>query len=400
MKIDRIEPVSLRFAYPAGQGFWCAGGYCDARVTTLVEVHTDTGLCGLGSAYTLPALAHVVVKEQLEPLLRGREADDIESLWNLMYRATRWYGRKGAAMSALGAVDTALWDLRGKRLGKPVWELLGGRRSTCPAYASALLWQPVESLAAEARRHLDRGYVRMKMRLGRDEPYDTAAVAAVRQAIGSKHDLMCDASMRYHPALAERIGKYLATQDVFWLEEPFEPEMLDAYSALRGRIGVPLAAGENEFGLQGFRELIEAKAVEIVQPDVSRAGGISEVWRIAQLAGRAGLRLATHSWSDGLAVIANAHVVAASDCGLTVEVDQTGNPLVDDLLDPPLTVRDGQLELGREPGLGVRLNRTLVDRLRMADPMRLPEGFYSDMVAGAAYLRPADPYRETDAVRA
>jgi D-galactarolactone cycloisomerase len=396
VRIDRVEVRTLRFEYAPGQGFRYAGGVCTARVTSLILVHTDTGRVGVGSAYSHPGLVYLVAVQQLEPLLRGEDPTEVEALWDRMYGVTRWYGRKGAAMSALGGLDTAFWDLRGQALGKPVWELLGGSRDTCPAYASGLLWQPAEALAAEAARHLADGYRRMKLRLARSEEYDTAAVRAVRRAIGPDRDLMVDASMRYHLPLARRMGRFLREQRVFWYEEPFTPEDLDSYAALRGTVGVPLAAGENEFGAQGFRELIRAGAVDIVQPDASRCGGISEVQRVVCMAADAGLQVATHSWSDAVAIVANAHVIAAAGNGLTVEVDRTGNPFVEELLVEPLRVVDGHLRLGRAPGLGIALSAATLERLRLADPLSIPDGAYSDMVFGRQHLAPPVPYVESD----
>ncbi len=395
MKIDHIEVISLRHEYPIERRFAYAGGTCSGRLSSLILVHTSSGQTGIGSAYSHPGLIALIVKQQLEPLLRGRDPCDVEFLWDRMYAVTRWYGRKGAAMSALGGLDVAFWDLRGKAASRPVWALLGGQQPSCQAYASALLWKPdVNLLAAEAQGHLAHGFRRMKMRLGRSEDYDTEAVRAVRRAIGPEHDVMADASMRYHVALARRIGKVLEENRVFWFEEPFLPEDLDSYVALRGTVGVRIAAGENEFGVQGFRELIRAGAVDIVQPDASRCGGISEAWRVAQLAAARGLGFAPHTWSDAVAVFANAHVVAAMPNGLTVEVDQTGNPMIDDLLLEPLRVQDGLLRLSDRPGLGVDLNPAVVERLRLRDPLDVPAGFYSDMVFGAEGLGPTPAYRE------
>lgn len=395
MKIDHIDVINLCYEYPAERRFTYAGGVCTGRLSSLILVHTDTGQVGIGSAYSHPGMVALTVKQQLEPLLRGRDPCEVEFLWERMYAVTRWYGRKGAAMSALGGLDVAFWDLRGQALGKPVWALLGGDRTTCPAYASALLWKPdVKLLADEAAAHLAKGFRRMKMRLGRSEEYDVAAVRAVRAAIGNDNDLMADASMKYHVDLARRIGTFLEEQKAFWFEEPFQPEDIDSYAALRGTIGVRIAAGENEFGVQGFRELIRAGAVDIVQPDASRCGGISEVWKTAKLAAEAGLKFAPHTWSDAVAVIANAHVVAAMPNGLTVEMDQTGNPMIDDLLVEPLSVKDGLLALNNRPGLGIELNHAVIERLRMADPLAIPDGFYSDMVFGTEGLGPSAPYHE------
>ena len=262
-----------------------------------------------------------------------------------------------------------------------------------PAYASGLLWKERDAdLAEEAQRHVANGFRRVKMRLGMSEARDIAAVRAVRRAIGPNIDLMVDASMRYDVEIAVRIGRVLAEQRVFWYEEPFEPEAIDRYVALRSQTSVPLAAGENEFGLPGFRELLRAGAVDIVQPDVSRAGGVSEVLRIGRLAAEHGARVATHTWSDDAAVIANAHVIAALPNGITVEVDQTGNPFIDDLLVEPLVVREGLLTLPKGPGLGIELNPATLARLTMPPTETVAEGNYSDLVFSAAHLGAPLPY--------
>ena len=395
MKIDRVEAINLVHNYADEDTFQYGGGVCTGRLTTLILVHTDDGQVGIGSVYAHPGLVYLIVRDQLDPLLRGEDPTDLERLWEMMYGLTRWYGRKGAAMSALGGVDTALWDLRGKALGRPVWRLLGGSEATCPAYASGLLWKDdVSELADEAARYIDRGFRRVKMRLARSEAYDKAAVQAVRGAIGPDHDVIVDASMRYHLDLAQRMGAFLAEQGVFWYEEPFAPENIDDFVALRGQVDVPLAAGENEFGLQGFRELIRAGAVDIVQPDASRCGGISEVWRVAQLAQTHGVRFGTHSWSDAIAIVANAQVVSAMPNGISVEIDQMNNPFVTELLVEPLAVTDGQMPLSDAPGLGIELKMDVVDRLRLADPLHIPDGVYSDMMFGKENFPRSLPYLE------
>lgn len=384
MKIDHIEVITLRFEYE--NGFKYAGGICTGRLTTLVRVHTDDGRVGIGSGYSHPGLMHLVLEQQLAPLLIGQDPTDVESLWQKMYELTRWYGRKGAAMTAIGALDTALWDLRGQAQDKPLWKLLGGDSPRCPAYGSALLWKDVDALAEEASDLIARGFRRVKMRLARGEETDVAAVRAVREAIGPSNGLMIDGSMRYDLAAARKFAEVLEEQGVFWYEEPFAPEDIDSFTALRGTIGVPLAAGENEFGAQGFRELIRAGAVDIVQPDASRCGGISEVKRVCEMARKAKLQAATHSWSDAAAVIANAHVIAAAENGITVEVDQTGNPFVEELLVEPLEVVDGALTLSDRPGLGIELRQEVIDKYRLDDPLNIPDGCYSDMVFGKEYL--------------
>jgi D-galactarolactone cycloisomerase len=380
MRIADIQVINLRFVYPEGGGFSYAGGTCTGRLTSLVRVDTECGKTGWGSAYSHPGLVRSIVEGHLRPVLLGADPTEVETLWQKMYALTRWYGRKGAAVSALGALDVAFWDLRGKAAGKPVRVLLGGERNRVPAYASALLWHDrVEELAEEASRHVENGFRRMKMRLGRGGDYDAAALAAVRRGAGSRAQVIVDGSMRYDLAGANRLADLLADNDVFWFEEPFTPEDIDSFVALGKRARLPIAAGENEFGLQGFRELIRAGAIDVVQADASRCGGISEVVKVGRLAAEHGCRLAPHSWSDAVAIVANAQVVAAMPNALTVEVDQTGNPFVERLLTAPLQVDNGELLLSDAPGLGIEIDAAVADELALPAAEAVPPGNYSDM---------------------
>ena len=393
MRITNIEVINLHFSYPKGQGFRYAGGTVTSRVTSLILVTTDSDTTGLGAAYSYPDLVRIIVERQFKPMLLGCDPLDIDAHWQKMYQLTRWYGRKGVAISALGGLDIAFWDLRGKALGKPIYKLLGGGNGTVPAYASGLFWeQDVRQLEKEAARHRAHGFRRVKMRIGHSEEYDVAAVEAVRRGVCSDGDIMADGSHRYTLENAKRIGKFLGDKKVFWFEEPFPPEDIDSYVALRSQLGVPLAAGENEFGVQGFRELLRAKAVDIAQPDASRTGGISECLRVARMAAQAGVRVAPHTWSDAVAVTANAHCIAAIPNSISVEVDQTGNPLIDELLTEPLAIKDGMLHLSDKPGLGIELNFDTVRRLALSPAQLIPDGNYSDLIFGQEYWSVPPPY--------
>ena len=359
----------------------------------MIRVTTEDGTFGWGAAYSHPTLVRVIVETHLRPLLLGKDAQDIAALWQRMYRLTRWYGRKGVAMSAIGAIDTALWDLKGKAMGEPLYRVLGGTKGNVPVYASALLWNDnLDELAEEARRYIASGFRRVKMRLGRTEAYDTAAVKAVRDAIGPDNGLIVDASMRYDLDTAVRIGRLLEQLKVVWYEEPFEPEDIDSYVALRKQVKVPVAAGENDFGVQGFREMLRADALDIVQPDACRAGGVSEVLAIGRMAETFGAKVATHTWSDAVALLANAHVVSALPNGISVEMDRTGNPFIDELLVKPLRVEDGILILPDAPGLGVEIEETALARLALPVADNVPDGAYSDMSFGSAYDFVMPPY--------
>jgi L-alanine-DL-glutamate epimerase-like enolase superfamily enzyme len=392
MKITDINVVNLYYAYPRGGGFQYAGGVATGRLTSLVRVKTDEGIEGIGSAYSNPDMVRCVVEGNLRDLLTGDDPTEVSALWHKMYVITRWYGRKGAAMSALGAVDTALWDIRGKALGVPVCEMLGAHRDSVPAYASALLWKDPQDLAAEAASYVQEGYRAVKMRLGRNWDEDRVAVRAVRDAVGSEVRVMVDGSMRYPPEAALRIARELEETGVFWFEEPFPPEEVDHFAELRSQVDVPLAAGENEFGLQGFGELIRMGAVDIVQPDCSRSGGITECRRIGRAAEERGLRVATHTWSDAVAIVANMHLVASLPNGITVEVDRTGNPFIDELLTEPLVVQEGEIALPTGPGLGIELDEDLIDAYTLPPDAPIPDGNYADMVYGREHYAAIPPY--------
>ena len=393
MRIADVEVTNLLFSYPPGKGFRYAGGVVTSRVTSIIQIMTDDGKVGLGAAYSNPEVLRLIVERQLKPMLLGCDPMEIDALWEKMYQMTRWYGRKGAGDFGIGGIDIALWDLRGKILGKPVYKLLGGERNSVPAYASGLFWHDdVRDLGREAIRHRDRGFLRVKMRTGCSEEIDMAMIAAVRCAIGAGCDIMVDGSIRFSLEVAERMGRFLTEKKVFWFEEPFPPEEIDNFVSLRQRLNVPLAAGENEFGVQGFRELFRAKAVDIAQPDASRTGGISECVRIARMAAEFGVQVAPHTWSDAVALTANAHFIAATPNSITVEVDQTGNPFIEDLLAEPLDIEDGLLSFSDRPGLGIDLNADTIKKYALPPDQSIPDGNYSDLFFGQEYWTVPTPY--------
>jgi D-galactarolactone cycloisomerase len=382
-KVTSVECIHLRFEYDLTKTFQTPAGPVHARFATLVRLRTDDGLEGIGSAYAHPAIVQASV-DHLAPFVIGFDVNDSERTHTRLHGISRWYGRKGGAVVAISGIDTALWDLRGKIAGQPLWKLLGGTRSRVPAYASGNLYSSPDAVAAGAARAIARGFTRVKMRIGWSWDYDCAAMRAARAAIGDARDLMIDGTHRFTLQHAIRTARVLGEVRAFWFEEPFPPDELDNFVALRpylNAVGVSLATGENEFAYHGFRELVRTRAVDIVQCDASRAGGITELMRIGRMANEHGVRVAPHTWCDAVAVVANAHVVSALPNGVTCEVDQTGNRFIEELIGP-LPIRDGLIDLGDRPGLGITLNEDLVRELRVADPFHLPDGNYCDVVIG------------------
>ena len=281
----------------------------------IVEVFTDAGCVGIGNAALAPRVTKQTIDLYLKPLLIGKDPFDSEFLWQLMYRQTMAFGRKGIGMVAISAVDIAIWDILGKACGQPVFRLLGGRTKTkIPVYASRLYSQKLEDLAAEAQKYKDQGYQAMKMRFGWG-PKDGAAgmqrnldlVRTIREVIGDEIDLMGDAYMGWNLDYARRMIPLLEPYQLRWLEEPVIPDDIQGYAALKALGRIPIAGGEHEFTLYGFRELLEAKAIDYAQFDTNRVGGITQARKVAALAEAHAVPVIPHAGQ-----MHNFHMVMAS----------------------------------------------------------------------------------------
>src|SRR3954463_10781319 len=254
----------------------------------LVEIETDAGLVGIGNAALSPQITKQVVDLYLKPLLIGQDPWDIELLWQHMYRKTMAFGRKGIGMVAISAVDIALWDLLGKSAKQPVYRLLGGRtKAKIPVYASRLYSTPLDELAREATKYKKEGYKAMKMRFGWG-PVDgaegmqknVALVRAVRETVGDGVDIMADAYMGWNLDYAKRMLPLLEKFNLRWLEEPVIPDDIHGYAELKRFGRIPISGGEHEHTIYGFRELIEARAVDYIQFDTNRVGGLTAARKI------------------------------------------------------------------------------------------------------------------------
>jgi L-alanine-DL-glutamate epimerase-like enolase superfamily enzyme len=281
----------------------------------IVEIFTDSGHVGIGNAALSPRLTKETIDLYLKPLLIGQNPFDSEFLWQYMYRQTMAFGRKGVAMVAISAIDIAIWDIVGKAAGQPVFKLLGGRtKRRIPVYASKLYSQKLDDLAAEAALYKQQGYRAMKLRFGWG-PLDGAAgmernldlVKTVREVIGYEIDLMADAYMGWNLDYARRMLPLLAPYRLRWLEEPVIPDDIGGYAALNAQGLVPIAGGEHEFTLYGFRQLLEARAVSYIQFDTNRVGGITQARKIAALSEAHSVPVIPHAGQ-----MHNFHIVMAS----------------------------------------------------------------------------------------
>ena len=329
------------------------------RKQIVVRVLTDTGLSGVGEAfaYGAPLAVVNVIDESLAPLLTGQDATRIEALVDLMHRGTMIYGRRGLAMFAISGVEIALWDLLGKARGAPVHELLGGAmRPRLPVYASLVRYESPADVAEACRHYLSQGFRRLKL-----HQTDVESVRAAREAVGPSVELMLDTNCPWTPAEAIAMARALEPYRLTWLEEPvWPPEDYTGLARVRAATGTPIALGENESTLYGFREIIEHGAGDILQPSITKVGGISEFRKIVALAQAANLPIAPHAFYFGPGLAATLHVAATFGGDTPVEFP-TGEHETP-FLTRPIVARDGWVEVPTGPGLGVEVNEEAVRR--------------------------------------
>ena len=380
MKIIDVKSYPLRTRLE--QPFAFSQGWVTYRSATIVEVVTDEGMSGWGEALCMglqpPEVAASVVDFALKPLLLGADPSDLEPLWHRMYNHTRDYGMKGAVVGGISAVDIALWDIAGKTLGVPVCKLLGGTfRSRVEAYATGFYRTvgqgEAERLAKEAENHAMSGFKTMKIKVGFGLEDDIAVVRAVRGAVGEGITLMIDANHGYGVNDAIRLGRALEGVGLRWFEEPVAPEDVAGYRTVRDALGVAVAGGEGEYTLFGFRDLISRGAVDIAQPDLCHVGGFTAGKHILALAHAFGVQVNPHVWGSAIGQAASLQFVASvpiSNPSLYAkepifEYDCSAHPFRSQLVKNPLQQKDGFIDVPMDPGLGVDVDRTVLERYRV-----------------------------------
>lgn len=374
--IEPLDQVPVSVPKPTSTGRLIFGGYR----ALLVRIETDEGISGVGEGLVRlapRATEHIVL--EVKPLLIGRDPLEVEVIWDDLYStmANRGHDR-GFMLEAISAVDIALWDVYGKALGLSVGQALGGIRTPrVPCYASSVRIKDPTKCAEDAARLVADGFNAIKLKVGRgpdrvDEDID--AVREVRSAIGPDVDLMVDANCGFNFRNAVRVGRALEECNVAWFEEPLPPNDLEHYRLLREKLDVPIAAGETWFSRFDYRRPLQMGAVDIVQPDVSRCGGITEARRIAWLASAFNCDYAPHTGQSSLVcLVASLHLASSMPNVVNYEFvtsdwsPSTGNALRLELGSPDLNcLRDGSfLALPTDPGLGVEINWQKVEEYRV-----------------------------------
>lgn len=357
MKITDIRtfPLSIPFRPLRPHSPWADA----ARKQLIVKLHTDDGVIGIGEAFALGAPLAVanVIEEGLKPLLIGEDPAQIERLADKLHRATFLYGRRGLAMIAISGVELALWDAVGKARGVPVYELLGGLVTPrVRAYASLLRYPSAVDVAEAARQYVSRGFSAIKL-----HQTDVESVAAARAAVGPRVEIMLDVNCVWNPREAIAMARRFAPYELAWLEEPvWPPEDYRGLAEVAAAVETPIAAGENEATTFGFREMIAQRAADILQPSMTKVGGLLEFKKIAVLAASANLSLAPHSFYFGPGLAATLHLIASTPGCLFVEFP-TGE-LEAPLLTNPIQAVDGHVPVPTGPGLGIELNEEALTR--------------------------------------
>lgn len=390
MKIIDVKATILKYQYE--NGIADAQNFFSIRSAVLVQVYTDEGIVGLGESACFggpPETTKIVIETELKPIVLDQDPTNIQLVWQRMFDRTRQHGRSGLIFAAMSGIDIALWDILGKKAGLPVYKLLGGYADKVTPYASSGFYsrgKDTQVIAAECRSYFERGFRYAKIKIGRnpevlmtplhnmafteecryslDEDLErVAACCAVAKEYGAR--IMVDANNNWNTFTAIQMGKKLQEMGVYWLEEPLHLDNIDGSAELAAALDMPVAGYESEVGFYRFREFIQRRAIDIVQPDCVWTGGITECRRIANLALAHNLPCNPHVFSSGVSLAANLHFLASLPNAGLFEMDRNVYPLRDELLTEKIDIAaDGFVYVPQGPGLGIELNMDTVEKYK------------------------------------
>ncbi|WP_109694343.1 mandelate racemase/muconate lactonizing enzyme family protein [Chitinophaga deserti] len=374
MKISNVEAFWLRCPIPKEKQHASDYGLLTHFDMTLVVITTDSGLQGFGEAKAAVGSSGVCasivncIENELKPMLVGKSVSNITRLWEEMYNGTRDHyalsrgrkfpvlGRRGLTISAMSGIDTALWDLKGKMLNVPVLDLLGGAcREQMPAYASGG-WADVNNIGAQLKGYVDKGFRGVKMRVGvMDDSVQKSIdrVKAARAALEPDVKLMVDAHGTFSVPEAKQFCRGVEDCNIYWFEEPISPDNKQGTAEVRASTFIPIAAGESEFTSFDIHDLLQLRAVDVIQPDAAIIGGISEAMRAGHLACAHQVEMAPHCWGSAFSFMAGLTVAFASPSATIIEFSLGGNPMMYDLVKEKITVTNGMIAAPIAPGLGM-----------------------------------------------
>ncbi len=374
MKITNVEAIVLK---QPGEILMIGDGSQD---TVLIKVDTDEGITGWGECDSSPYVvktivdcpaSHVVCRG-LKDILMGQDPFDVEKIWNDMYRGSYYYGRRSVGIHAMSGIDIALWDIMGKAVGKPVHKLLGGAvNNRLRAYASMLMPDTEEEVRKKAKEYMAKGFTAIKFgwgALGKSKEKDIRLVKAAREAMGEEADLMLDIGYLWkNSKYAEMMCKELESFHPYWIEEPIISDDVQGFSKLTQKTTLNIASGEELTGLYEFRELIERGGVDIVQPDMSRCGGLTIAKEIADMALLNGIEICPHAFKSGILMAASIQLLAAYRGTPLLEYCSQETVLSKGLLKNHFELQpDGMVEVLDTPGLGIEIDEAAVEKYRIS----------------------------------
>jgi D-galactarolactone cycloisomerase len=338
------------------------GGF-DVRHHLIVEVVTDEGITGLGEGVGNARLIQQILTGSMIEQALGLDPMNIEAVRSSLIDSHVYLEQKGSVICAASAIEMACWDIKGKALNVPVFQLLGGLyRDKVEAYASDIYWEEdPQKMGENASRAKELGFGLIKAHLGcKSAKEETSRVQAMREAIGPEIDLMIDLNGGYNRLQAFQAAKLWEPYNLYWLEEPVNTNQIDCLADLRSRTSIPIATGENEFRVHGFKQLFDNNAVDVAMPDIGRAGGVQETRNICALAESYGILVSPHNYSSGVLLGATIQLMASVPNAHLLEIDTSDNAVYQELLMEPLQIENGFVKVPQFPGLGVKLdNETL-----------------------------------------
>lgn len=370
MKITQLKayPLVAALAQPRRTGV----ATFTANYSTFIRIDTDAGVEGWGEclARYAPKVWAELAEDVFEPLLIGQNPFHVEYLWDRMYRSLGSFSghSRGIVPEVISGIDIALWDIMGKETGKPVHQLLGSYgREYLDCYGSSIGVNPVKERVKETEKALKAGFTSLKVKIGTGIQEDIEAIKAIRETVGSDFALSVDTNCAYSFQDAVRLADALYDLGVIWFEEPLRTEDREGYTKLRQVTKIPIAAGEGEFTRWGMRDLLKTGAIDIVQPDVARSGGITETRKIAILAGVYHTAYAPHIGGSGaICATASLHLGAAMPNFLTYEFAFHPNPLRDEIVTEPYAavhnLKDGKVPVPDKPGLGIEIDQRVLEK--------------------------------------
>jgi L-rhamnonate dehydratase len=371
MKITDVRAIELKLPEISS----AADGTQDDLI---IVVETDEGITGYGEVDTAPGVGKAIVDAYmshgtcygLREVVKGCDPFDNEQIWNDMWAKTYYYGRSGPVMHVMSGIDMAIWDIMGKATGKPVHKLLGGSYTDkVRAYASALMPENKETVKKMVESYVSQGFTAIKFGwgpLGYDVHFDIELVRTARQAAGDDVEIMIDIGKRYRLKQAMYVARALEQLNIYWLEEPLPAEDYAGYRKLTESTTMRIATGEEESGRQAFARLINETHVDVIQPDMSRCGGLTEARKIATLAADQNLLCVPHAFKTGVLVAASIQLIAAIPHAPFLEFSVTESAIRKELLINPFVQKGGYVDVPQKPGLGIELNPDVIKKYGMA----------------------------------